>query len=85
MGQRERVSPPYVPLRALRSVSGKTLDEVCADFEEITGRRLTRGALSAIETGLRRPSAGVLDGLARAYGISPDDLDTHYVPRQRAA
>ena len=83
--QRDKVTPPHVSLRALRIACGKTLDQVCALVEEATGQQLTRGALSAIESGLRGASAETLRGLAAAFGLAPEDLDTQYEPRGRAA
>lgn len=83
--QRDRVTPPHVSLRALRVACKLTLDQVCALVEEETGRPLTRGALSAIESGLRGASAEVLRGLAHAYDLRPDDIDTKYEPRGQAA
>lgn len=83
--QRERVTPPHVSLRTLRAACKLTLDQVCVLVEEETGKPLTRGALSAIESGLRGASDEVLRGLAHAYDIKLDDIDTQYEPRVRAA
>lgn len=83
--QRERVTPPHVSLRALRVACKLTLDQVCALIEEETGKPLTRGALSAIENGHRGASADVVRGLAHAYDIAPEDIDTQYEPRVRGA
>lgn len=83
--QREKVNPPHVSLRSLRVACKLTLDQVCARVEEETGKPLTRGALSAIESGLRGASADVLRGLAHAYDLRPEDIDTQYEPRGRAA
>lgn len=83
--QRERVVPPHISLRTLRVACKLTLDQVCALVEEETGRPLTRGALSAIESGLRGASDEIIRGLAHAYDIKPEDIDTKYQPRVRAA
>lgn len=83
--RRARVTPPHVSLRVLRKACGLTLDEVCARVAEATGRELTRGALSAIESGTRGASSEVLRGLAHAYDLDPEDINTQYEPRGRAA
>ncbi len=67
----------------LRSVSGKTLDEVCEAASEVLGKALTRGALSAIENGHRGASEPVLAALEVAYGLRSGALTTNYVPRNR--
>ena len=83
--QRGRVTPPHVSLRTLRIACKLTLDQVCERVSEHTGKPLTRGALSAIESGLRGASSEVLRGLAHAYDIDAEDIDTQYEPRTRAA
>lgn len=81
--QRERRTPPHVSLRALRMVSGKTLDEVCEAAAESLGKPLTRGAMSAIENGHRGASADVLKALEVAYGLAEGMLVVDYEPRRR--
>lgn len=81
--QRARRTPPHVSLGDLRSVSGKTLDQVCEAVSETLGKPFTRGALSAIENGHRGASRPVLEALEVAYGLRPGSLDTNYVPRNR--
>lgn len=83
--QRATKTPPHVSLRNLRRASKLTLEEVCAAVTEITGTKkpMTRGALSAIESGLRGASQQVLDALAVAYGLEPGDITTDYEPRNR--
>lgn len=83
--QRERKVPPHMALSDVRYLSGKTLDEVCAAASEVLGRPLTRGALSAIENGLRGASPEVLHALEVAYGARPGSIVTTYVPRTREA
>lgn len=83
--QRPRVTPPHVSLKTLRKACHLTLDEVCTRVAEVTGKELTRGALSAIESGIRGASAEVLAGLAHAYDIDVSDIDTLYQPRARQA
>lgn len=83
--QRDRRTPPHVSLGDLRTVSGKTLDQVCEAASETLGRPLTRGALSAIENGHRGASREVLAALEIAYGLRPDSITTDYAPRSREA
>lgn len=86
-GQRPTKVPPHVSLRILRKASGLTLDQVAAAVTEVTGakRPVTRGAISAIESGLRGASSQMLDALAVAYGLDPGDITTTYEPRQAVA
>lgn len=79
------VNPPHVSLRSLRRATGLSLEQVCAAVTDITGAKtsVTRGTLSAIETGLRGPSRQMLDALAVAYGLDPGDITTDYEPRNR--
>jgi len=81
--QRSKKTPPHVSLHDLRTVSGKTLDQVCEAASEVLDKPLTRGALSAIENGHRGASAPVLRALEVAYGLRPGALVTTYQPRQR--
>ena len=83
--QRPRVLAPHISLSDLRSACGLTLDQVCVRFEQETGERLTRGALSAIENGVRGASAKTLAGLEAAYGLRPSAINTTYEPRGTAA
>lgn len=84
--QRQAKTPPHVSLRNLRRASKLTLEQVCDAVTDIlgSGTPMTRGALSAIETGLRGPSQQVLDALAVAYGLDPGDIVTDFEPRGRA-
>lgn len=81
--RREQVNPPHVTLGDLRAATGHTLEQVCASFTDATGMPLTRGALSAIESGIRRPSLEVLAGLEVAYGLRPGAITTDYQPMPR--
>lgn len=81
--QRDRKTPPHISLGDLRSVSGKTLDEVCEAASETLDSPLTRGALSAIENGIRGASPKVLAALEVAYGLRPGAIVTDYEPRKR--
>lgn len=84
-------SPPHVSLRALRTVSGLTLEQVALSVTEELHRRkvlkpgatVSRGTLSAIESGLRGASTDMLEALAVAYGLAPADIVTDYQPRPR--
>lgn len=81
--QRPRKTQPHVPLAAVRSALGLTLDAVCErvhqEFPELT---LSRGHLSGIENGHRGASAQMLHALAIAYGLPPQSITTDYEPRQ---
>lgn len=78
------MTPPHVDIRSLRTVAGMTLDEVCGAMNEIDpSLTITRGALSAIENGLRGASRQTLAALAAAYGLDPASITTVYLPRQR--
>lgn len=68
----------------MRAAAGLTLDEVCERMTEVTGKALTRGALSAIERGHRGASRQTLDALAFAYGLRAGAISTDYEPRSRA-
>lgn len=81
-GKRAKVQPPAVPLAALRKSHGLKQPEVLARIAEMTGRKYTVGALSAVENGLRGISAQFLDDIAAVYGLDADDLWTTYTPRQ---
>lgn len=83
--QRPRVTPPHVSIRILRRVSKLTLDEVCLKVNEADPKlSLSRGALSAIENGLRGASTAVIAALEVVYDIEPGSIDTQYEPRGRA-
>jgi transcriptional regulator with XRE-family HTH domain len=79
--QRQPVHPPVVRIGHLRSVAGLTLDQLCERVGEITGKPPTRGAMSAIEHGIRGASDEMLRAIALAFGLPPDAIDTTYVPR----
>ena len=81
--QRKRLTPPHVSLADLRAASGLTLDAVCGRMQEVTGQPFSRGALSAIENGLRGASAQTLESLAIAYGLRAGAIRTDYQPRTR--
>lgn len=80
--QRPRRTPPHVALGDLRSAVGLTIDRVLDRLEEQTGKRYTRGAISAIENGHRGASADLLVQLAIAYGVRPGAIRTDYEPRE---
>ncbi|SDD86137.1 helix-turn-helix domain-containing protein [Actinokineospora iranica] len=64
------VAPPIdtSKLRRLRITSRRTVTQLAADAG------CTKGALSAIEHGRRRPSPALLGRLADALGIDPGEL-----------
>lgn len=80
--RRPRQTPPHVSLRDLRAAKGLTLDDVRARIaEEHPGMTVTRGALSAIESGTRGVSPVMLDALCSAYGLPSGAITTDYQPR----
>lgn len=82
--QRDRRTPPHVPLGALRNGMGLTIDQVCARItEEFPDLTPTRGAISAIENGHRGASRRMLDALCAAYGLPEGAITTDYQPRDR--
>lgn len=83
--QRPRRTPPHVSLSDLRSAVGLTIDQVLARLEEQTGKRYSRGTISAVENGLRGASVDLLSELAVAYGLGPDSIRTDYQPREWTA
>ena len=85
LSERPRVVAPHVALGSLRTALGLTLDQVCERYQEATGETITRGALSAIENGIRGASVKVLGGLEVAYGLRPGEITTAYEPKVRAA
>lgn len=77
-----RVTPPHVSLKSLRRACGLTIDELAARVETTTGRKApSRGALSAIENGVRGASGQLLADIAAAYGLAPEEITTTYLPR----
>lgn len=82
--QRPKKTPPHVSLKALRKATSLTHEQVCNAVAEATEGRvtLTRGALSAIESGTRGASIDVLHALELAYGLDEGDISTAYQPRE---
>lgn len=60
---------------------GLTLDDVIYRLEQETGRTYTRGAVSAVENGLRGASTEFLQALCAAYGLPTGAITTQYTPR----
>lgn len=58
-----------------------SLDDVADRVEEKTGDRPTRGALSAIENGIRGVSVELLLALESAYALPAGSITTDYEPR----
>lgn len=81
--ERPRKVPPHVAIGDLRRATGLTLDELCERMTEITGHSYTRGAISAIEIGIRGASVDTLQAIALAYGLAPNALRTNYQPANR--
>lgn len=81
---RRRVTPPHVPLAALRAVAGLTIDQLIDRISEELPPEVkppTRGGISAIENGHRGASQQMLDLIAGAYGLPSGSITTDYVPR----
>lgn len=68
-------------LKTLRLVKGWSLDDEADHIEAATGDRPTRGALSAIESGLRGASAELIAALEMAYDLPEGAITTDYQPR----
>lgn len=68
----------------VRLIAGITLEALLDRIEEETGRRYTRGALSAIENGHRGASAELIGAIEAAYGLPPGAIDTDYRPRHES-
>lgn len=83
--QRPKKNPPHISLGDLRAISGKTLDQVCAEASEIRNKPVTKGHLSGVERGHRGASPDLLAALEVVYGLRPGALVTDYEPRQREA
>ncbi|WP_280320184.1 helix-turn-helix domain-containing protein [Nocardia wallacei] len=69
----------------MRLIAGITLEALLDRIEEETGRRYTRGALSAIENGHRGASAELISAIEAAYGLPRGAIDTEYKPRHEAS
>lgn len=77
---RERMQPPVITLAGLRGALGLTQAAVCEQVAAITNKPFTKGALSAIEGGLRGASAETLAALEVALRLAPGSLLTTYPP-----
>ena len=74
------VTPPLVGIGHLRRAHGYTLDDVIAGVAAITGRTYTKGAISAVEGGLRKGSPALLAALVTFYDLDGAD-HVHMQPR----
>lgn len=80
-------TPPHVSLRSLRKATGLTLEQVAEAVADVLtpqgGERVSvsRGTISAIETGTRGVSREMLAALEIAYGLDAGDIVTDYQPR----
>ncbi|QGJ97419.1 Cro protein [Gordonia phage Azula] len=68
-------------IRNLRMVAGLTLDQLVERLNEAAGFSFSRGAMSAVESGLRGASAELLAALELAYGLEPGSIDVNYERR----
>lgn len=59
-----------------------SLGEVASSVTEVLGgKTVSRGTISAIETGTRGLSQQMLAAIATIYGLEPSDIVTDYDPR----
>lgn len=78
---RERKSPPHVSLRDVRVASQMSLDDLRERMRDVTGREISNGTLSAVETGQRGASRELLSDLEAALGLPHGSISTTYLPR----
>ena len=80
------VTPPHVSLRVLRKAVGLTLEElgerIKAHAPEFT---VSRGTLSAIESGSRGVSPLMLRAIEKAYGLEEGEITLDYLPYRAKA
>jgi transcriptional regulator with XRE-family HTH domain len=73
--------PPHVPLGALRTVAGLSLEQLARRLSEETDCSPGRGTLCAIESGDRGASLDLLNALEYVYKLKPGTISTTYEPR----
>lgn len=78
--KRERRLPPHVPLSALRTVAGWSLDNLAKQLAEKTPCSPGRGTLCAIEKGDRGASLDLLHALETVYGLEDGTISTTWQP-----
>lgn len=78
------VTPPHVSLGTLRKVAGLTIAQLIIRIETATGNTYSRGAVSAMESGIRGVSVQFITDLAAAYGVDRSAITTTYLPRVRS-
>lgn len=78
--QKQRFTPPLVGIGHLRRAHDYSIDDVIEGLKAITGRTYTRGAISAVENGHRRPSDALMAGLIKFYDLD-DEPHVHARPR----
>ncbi|MFE3229292.1 XRE family transcriptional regulator [Nocardia sp. NPDC059228] len=81
---RERKAPPYVSLRDVRVAAKLTLDDVRRRLWLISGREISNGTLSAVETGQRGASRELLADIEAALNLPASSISTTYLPRRRS-
>lgn len=85
--QRPKKTPPQVSLQTLRRYVLKlTIDEVIERVRQELNApdlKLSRGHISALETGTRGVSQDLLDALCLVYGIPQGSIVTDGTPRTR--
>lgn len=83
--QRQAKVPPHVNLKHLRTVSGLTIEQLVERIAQTCdGYRPTKGAISALEGGLRGGSDRLLRSIEKAYGLPDGAIVTDYLPRIRS-
>lgn len=87
---RPRRTPPSatIPLRVLRTREGWSLTDLQRQIAERLPSDVpppTRGALSAIECGLRGPSEQLIELLTAVYALPAGCIQTDYTRRTRSS
>jgi transcriptional regulator with XRE-family HTH domain len=80
---RPQKPPPMVSIKHLREAHGWSLEEVGNRIYDLTGRRHSKGTLSAVEIGMRGASWELLEALEIAYGLPAHEIKTDYQPKAR--
>ncbi|MEV0367572.1 helix-turn-helix domain-containing protein [Nocardia fusca] len=84
-GKSKGKGSPHISLHGARLIAGLTIEQLIDRIEAETGRRYSRGSISAVENGHRGASIELLRALEIVYGLPSDSIDTAYQPRHRSA
>lgn len=79
--RREKRVPPHVPIGALRSAAGWSLEDLAQNLAEKTNCAPGRGTLCAVESGARGASIDLLNALEVVYGLKPGTISTTWDPK----